>query len=105
MANGRIRRQMTEDGRRLLVFLQKGTKDRNGSGTDKFNRRGHRDRRVERTENVTADDSDFTDERREFFTKGNEGNEDRNGSGSENFNRRGHRDRRVEKTDNMSVGD
>jgi hypothetical protein len=86
-----IRDQKAESGKRIRI--------------ENFNRRENRDRRVEMTENMTADDSDFTDGWLNFFTKVNEGNKGELKDGSEILNRRGHRDRRVEMTEDMTTDD
>jgi hypothetical protein len=54
------------------IFFTKGNEGNEAElkdGSEILNRRGHRDRRVEMTEDMTTDDSDFTDGWQEFFHK------------------------------------
>jgi hypothetical protein len=83
-------KQKTESGqlsgRNFFTKVNEGNEAELKNGSENFNRRGHRDRRVE---DMTTDDSDFADERQNFFTKGNEVNEGKMNFTADDADKRG----------------
>jgi hypothetical protein len=58
-----------ETAESFFTKVNEGNEAELKNGSEILNRRGHRDRRAEKTEDMTTDDSDFADERQEFFHK------------------------------------